>query len=135
MEIAELFSMPPSIEPKMAESEAQAVSDEHDLPPNIAARRRVHYFDAASGEESARHRRPSLSRHGSSLSINSAHSTHSMQRGNRTIDPALTLPVAYRTVSYNIEHDQAGVIKEAGKAKRETEQRNTRDFTNLHRIR
>lgn len=56
-------------------------------------------------------RRPSLHRTNSNISINSTHSRRA------SIDPASALPIAYRTVSYQIAESKEKSAAEVQKAK------------------
>jgi sodium/potassium-transporting ATPase subunit alpha len=55
-----------------------------------------------------------MSRRDSTFSI---HSVRSLRAGGRTIDPSLTLPITYRTVSFNITSTQERAAAEAKQAK------------------
>jgi sodium/potassium-transporting ATPase subunit alpha len=110
-------------------------NDESDLPPEIAAKRRILFADdeiqpvpsrtegpfpgpAATGTNTSIQwgNLPNLKRNDTKESIKSVRSISSRNR-----DPSLALPTVYRTVSFNItasqERQQAEASKEAAKAK------------------
>ncbi|KPI39562.1 Potassium-transporting ATPase alpha chain 2 [Cyphellophora attinorum] len=110
-------------------------NDESDLPPEIAAKRRILFADdeiqpvpsrsegpfpgpAAAGTNTSIQwgNLPNLKRNDTKESIKSVRSISSRNR-----DPSLALPTVYRTVSFNItasqERQQAEASKEAAKAK------------------
>jgi len=78
--------------------------DDEDLPPAVAAKRRIRYFD--DEEENPTGGGPSSADMGHPLrrtaSTYSVHSLSSVRSGRRNIDPAIILPVQYRTLSYTI---------------------------------
>lgn len=121
------MSPSPDSDTEMAKNLPDSANDENDdVSPNIAARRRIRYFDdTKEGQAEVQHpgneSGTSLSRRASSFSIRSA---QSLQRGERVIDPALSLPVAYRTVSFNISNTQERAAFEAKRAKQAAEQGN-----------
>lgn len=98
------------------------VTSDDDVPPAIAARRRIRYVDDDDGpngdDVSPGEIGYPLRRRASSFSI---HSVQSMRSGLRTVDPALALPIQYRTISFNISQSkerqeaEAVDIKEAKK--------------------
>ncbi|KIV88710.1 hypothetical protein PV10_08368 [Exophiala mesophila] len=97
----------------------QGVGEDDDLPPAVAAKRRIRYFDdeedndATAGPSTHGMGYP-LQRVNSTFSI---HSLSSVRSGQRVIDPALALPVQYRTLSYNISSQQEQAIAQAKDAR------------------
>ena len=95
------------------------VGEDDDLPPAVAAKRRIRYFDdeedndATAGPSTHGMGYP-LQRVNSTFSI---HSLSSVRSGQRVIDPALALPVQYRTLSYNISSQQEQAIAQAKDAR------------------
>lgn len=82
--------------------------DDGDLPPHIAASRRIRYID--DDEEAMGAAGPSrpLRRRNSTYSVHSLSSV----RSGRAVDPSLALPVQYRTLSYTIANaDEAAAAK------------------------
>lgn len=90
--------------------------DDDDLPPAVAAKRRIRYFD--DEEENPSGGGPSGGDMGHQLrrtnSTYSVHSLSSVRSGRRNIDPAIVLPVQYRTLSYTISTQRE---QDAAKAK------------------
>jgi hypothetical protein len=83
------------------------MGDDNDLPPAVAAKRTIRYFDddiEAAPEHPHRDlpwaNLPRLKRQGSTGSIRSERSM------GRAVDPALELPTIYRTISFNITTTQ-----------------------------
>jgi hypothetical protein len=105
---------------KQAVMVTSPVDDESDLPPAVAANRKIRYFDDDGVENQLPPRRPTeefgyaISRRDSTYSI---HSVRSFRAGGRTIAPSLALPVTYRTVSFNIAASQERHTAEGRKAK------------------
>lgn len=90
--------------------------DDDDIPPAVAAKRRIRYFD--DEEEYPNGGGPSGGEMGHPLrrtnSTYSVHSLSSVRSGRRAIDPAIVLPVQYRTLSYTISFQRE---QDAAKAK------------------
>lgn len=97
----------------------QPVGEDDDLPPAVAAKRRIRYFDdeednnGASGPSTHDMGYP-LRRVNSTFSI---HSLSSVRSGQRVIDPAIALPVQYRTLSYNISSQQDQAVTQTKDAR------------------
>lgn len=96
--------------------------DHEDLPPAIAAKRRIRYFD--DQEENPNGGGPSggdivhqLRRTASTYSV---HSLSSVRSGRRNIDPAIILPVQYRTLSYTISTQREQDVAKAKDAREKT---------------
>jgi sodium/potassium-transporting ATPase subunit alpha len=107
---------------------------EDDLPPALADKRRIRYVDDGEFHEPRAHydefgfpldRRLTAA---SSMSIRSTRSVRSM----RIVDPALALPIQYRTVSFNISNSQERSLAQAKGSKEKA----TKDLTNIdwHKI-
>ena len=93
--------------------------DDFDVPPHIVARRTIRYFDEdVEDQQNARAQDQSfgvpLTRQDSTYSI---HSLRTIRNGGRNIEPALALPVTYRTVSFNISTSQERGAAETKQAK------------------
>jgi hypothetical protein len=92
---------------------------EHDLPPKVAAKRQIRYLDDSDVEAHPAHERAAThlgaGRRSSSFSI---HST----RGERS-DPSARLPIAYRTISFNIAQSRERATFEAQGKKKTAEER------------
>jgi hypothetical protein len=95
----------PDIPMKSTEPDAS----QYDLPPDILAIRRIRYIDDDDPEAQVTPVR-SLTRQRSAMSIHSIHS-------GRRVDPAVSLPVAYRTVSFNITNTHERAAFEAKQKK------------------
>jgi hypothetical protein len=97
------------------------MSDEHDLPPALAAKRTIRYADDEI--EAAPERFPSgipwshLHKPSRRSSMSSLRSERSM---SRNVDPALALPAVYRTVSFNITTTQERNAEASKEAKLKT---------------
>ncbi|RMZ88655.1 hypothetical protein DV736_g4107, partial [Chaetothyriales sp. CBS 134916] len=105
---------------KQASALASPVDKEDDLPPAIAAKRQIRYLDDDEIERAQPTAQSiacsySLSRRASATSIHSIHSA-------RAVDPALALPVTYRTVSFNIAASQERSVTQAKTAKEKATQ-------------
>lgn len=102
-----------------APSDAHQESTEHDLPPKVAAKRLIRYLDDSDVEANPGHERaathPGAGRRSSSFSI---HSVHREQGG----DPTARLPIAYRTISFNIAQSQERAAFEAQGKKKTAEE-------------
>ncbi len=72
--------------------------EDESLPPDLAARRRIRYFDDDEEAQGAAGPSRPLRRRSSAFSIQSISSV----RSGRVVDPSLVLPVQYRTLSYTI---------------------------------
>ncbi|KAJ9503382.1 hypothetical protein H2202_001536 [Exophiala xenobiotica] len=72
--------------------------EDEGLPPDLAARRRIRYFDDEEEAQGAAGPSRPLRRRSSAFSIQSISSV----RSGRLVDPSLILPVQYRTLSYTI---------------------------------
>ncbi|KIW10599.1 hypothetical protein PV08_11563 [Exophiala spinifera] len=72
--------------------------DDEDLPPALAASRRIRYIDDEEEATGAAGPSRPLRRRNSTSSVHSLSSV----RSGRTVDPTLILPVQYRTLSYTI---------------------------------
>ena len=92
--------------------------DDDDLPPAVAAKRRIRYFDdeesnptggGPSGDVGHALRR--------TQSTYSVHSLSSMRSGRRVVDPAIILPVQYRTLSYTISTQREEAVAQAKDAR------------------
>ncbi|KAI1616233.1 hypothetical protein EDD36DRAFT_129967 [Exophiala viscosa] len=93
-------------------------AEDDELPPTIAARRRIRYLDddeeaQGVGGPSNNEFGPPLRRRSSAFSIHSLSSV----RSARFVDPALILPVQYRTLSHNIANTDDNVITKAKDAR------------------
>lgn len=119
------MSSPLDFTDKTPHSQVIDEPDEDDLPSKVAAERRIRYLDDDDLEAQEGPRRTTaqsndvLRRRSSSFSI---HSVQSIQRGDRVRDPAAALPIAYRTVSFNISNSQERAAFEAKEKKREAEE-------------
>lgn len=100
---------------KLSQSETVGDLSEHDLPPELLAKRRVRYLDDEDPEAQLNYPSRTLTRRRSSMSI------HSMQSARR-VDPVASLPTAYRTVSFNITNTQERAVFEAKQKKASAEQ-------------
>ena len=106
---------------KQAATAASPFEDDGDLPPTIAAKRKIRYLDdddndiapAGSPSSSPAFGYP-LRRRASSFSV---HSIGSVRAGSRAVDPMYALPITYRTVSFNISNSQAIIDTKDVKAK------------------
>lgn len=87
----------------------QSVDDaEYDHESTLADKRRVRYID---DEELPNYRSDvefgsPLARQRSGGSFYSIHSARSIRSQSRVLDPAVALPVQYRTLSFNVSHNQ-----------------------------
>ena len=85
----------------------------------ISEQQRIRYID---GEESPRQIRydlgPPLHRTMSTFSI---HSVRSVRSGGRNIDPALAIPIQYRTLSFNISNTREKELADSKAAKEKAE--------------
>lgn len=108
-----------SILEKDAAGIERASVDDDDLPPAVSAKRRIRYFD--DDESNAGAGGPSVADVGHPLrranSTYSIHSLSSVRSGQRVVDPAIALPVQYRTLSYNISTQQEQVVAKAKDAR------------------
>jgi sodium/potassium-transporting ATPase subunit alpha len=99
----------------------RASEDDSDLPLTVAAKRRIRYFDddAELGQAGGPSGAPGLKRRDSTFSI---HSLSSMRSGQRFVDPAIVLPVQYRTLSYSISQHKDDVVAKGKNAREKTVQ-------------
>lgn len=88
---------------------AIASDDYDDLPPKVANKRRIFFED----DEIQAAGRP-LTR---TMSNHSLRSVHSARTANQ-IDPAVLLPIQYRTLSYNIEDGRRATIDKGRPSKK-----------------
>ena len=78
--------------------------DDEDFSPDLIAKRRIRYFDDDDDNDNDAGQPSSqfghvLRRQNSTFSV---HSISSVRSGQRVVDPAVALPIQYRTLSYNI---------------------------------
>ncbi|KAK5054526.1 hypothetical protein LTR84_001417 [Exophiala bonariae] len=111
-----------SILEKDAAAIEQSQQDDDDIPPAVAAKRRIRYFD--DEEENPKGGGPSSGEMGHPLrrtnSTYSVHSLSSVRSGRRAIDPAIVLPVQYRTLSYTISFQREQDAVKAKDAREKT---------------
>lgn len=96
--------------------------DDEDLPAAVAAKRRIRYFDdeeenPTGGGPPGADMGPPLRRTNSTYSV---HSLSSVRSGRRSINPAIVLPVQYRTLSYTISFQREQDAVQAKDAREKT---------------
>lgn len=88
-------------------AKSPVVAYDADLSPALAEKRRIKYDD----DDDIREVGHPLRRTQSNQSVRSTQSFHS----RRTVDPAVALPIQYRTLSFNIEESQSKTRVDTGK--------------------